>query len=152
MEEANVVTLYKKGNVEDPSNCRPISLLQSIYKIYAGMIKNRLADAIDDRMWKLQFGFRGKKSTAQTMLICRRLQDIIEKPIMATGTGSALIFFQLLRVCGACVACVLRVSGVREALCVLCVANRYRIPLYNFSYSCKAFLDTYRQPEEIIAL
>ena len=35
MEEANVVTLYKKGNVEDPANYRPISLLQSIYKIYA---------------------------------------------------------------------------------------------------------------------
>ena len=79
MEEANVVTLYKKGNVEDPANYRPIALLQSIYKIYAGMIKNRLADAIDDRIWKLQFGFRGKKSTAQAMFICRRLQDIIEK-------------------------------------------------------------------------
>ena len=71
--------MYKKGNVEDPSNYRPISLLQSIYKIYAGMIKNRLADAIDDRIWKLQFGFRRKKSTAQAMFICRRLQDIIEK-------------------------------------------------------------------------
>ena len=33
MEEANVVTLYKKGNVEDPANYRPISLLQTIYKI-----------------------------------------------------------------------------------------------------------------------
>ena len=43
------------------------------------MIKNRLADSIDDRIWKLQFGFRGKKSTAQAMFICRRLQDIIEK-------------------------------------------------------------------------
>ena len=62
MEEANVVTLYKKGNVEDPANYRPISLLQSIYKIYAGMIKNRLADGIDERIWKLQFGFRGKKA------------------------------------------------------------------------------------------
>ena len=47
MEEANVVTLYKKGNVEDPANYRPISLLQTIYKIYAGIIKNRLADGLD---------------------------------------------------------------------------------------------------------
>ena len=61
MEEANVVTLYKKGNAEDPANYRPISLLQSLYKIYAGIIKNRLADSIDERIWKLQFGFRGKK-------------------------------------------------------------------------------------------
>ena len=33
LEFADVVTLYKKGNVEDPSNYRPISLLQSLYKI-----------------------------------------------------------------------------------------------------------------------
>ena len=79
MEEANVVTLYKKGNVEDPANYRPISLLQPVYKIYAGMIKNRLADEIDNRIRRLQFGFRGKKSTAQTMFICRRRQDIIER-------------------------------------------------------------------------
>ena len=53
--------------------------MQSIYKIYAGIIKNRLADGIDERIWKLQFGFRGKKSTAQAMFICRRLQDIVER-------------------------------------------------------------------------
>ena len=35
LELAQVVTLYKKGNVEDPSNYRPISLLQALYKIYA---------------------------------------------------------------------------------------------------------------------
>ena len=79
MEEASVVTLYTKGNVEDPANYRPTSLLQSIYKIYAGLIKNRLADAIDERIWKLQYGFRAKKSTAQAMFICSRLQDIVER-------------------------------------------------------------------------
>ena len=35
LELAEVVTLYKKGNVEDPGNYRPISLLQSLYKLYA---------------------------------------------------------------------------------------------------------------------
>ena len=43
------------------------------------MIKNRPADAIDERIWKLPFGFRGKQSTPQAMFICRRLQDIIER-------------------------------------------------------------------------
>ena len=52
---------------------------QTIYKAYAGIIKNRIADGIDERIWKLQFGFRGKKSTAQAMFICRRLQDIAER-------------------------------------------------------------------------
>ena len=47
--------------------------------MYAGLIKNRLAKSIDDRIWKLQFGFRGKKSAAQAMCITRRLQDIVER-------------------------------------------------------------------------
>ena len=74
MEEANVVTLYKKGNVEDPANYRRISLLQSTYKIYAGLIKNRLAKLIDEIIWKLQYGFRGKRSTAQAVFITRGLK------------------------------------------------------------------------------
>ena len=43
LEPANVVTLYKKGNVQDPWNYRPIALLQSIYRIYASLIQVRLA-------------------------------------------------------------------------------------------------------------
>ena len=56
------------------------------------------------------------------------------KPIMATRTGSALIFFHRLRVCGARVSYVMRVIGVREASCVPCVVNHCRI---------HADLDTY---------
>ena len=33
LELADVVTVYKKGNAEDPQNYRPISLLQALYKI-----------------------------------------------------------------------------------------------------------------------
>ena len=56
--------IVQRGNVEDSANYRPISLLQSIYKICAGMIKNRLANGIDERIRNLQFGVRRKKSTA----------------------------------------------------------------------------------------
>ena len=38
MEEANVITVYKQGNVEDPASYRLISLPQSIHNIYAGRI------------------------------------------------------------------------------------------------------------------
>ena len=31
MELAELVTLYKKGNVEDPANYRPIALLNTLY-------------------------------------------------------------------------------------------------------------------------
>ena len=68
----------KKGNPDLPANYRPISLLQNIYKIYARLIQNRLTEAIDDRIWKTQFGFRRNRSTAQPISIIRRIQDYIE--------------------------------------------------------------------------
>ena len=42
LEFAQVVTLYKKGGVEDPSNYRPTALPQSLYKIYASITQIRL--------------------------------------------------------------------------------------------------------------
>jgi len=78
LELAQVVTLYKKGNVEDPGNYRPISLLQSLYKIYATMIQMRLAANIEEKIWKTQYGFRAKHSTAEALYITRRIQDFYE--------------------------------------------------------------------------
>ena len=60
-EIARIVSIYKKGDTEKPENYRPISLLQSIYKIYASLIQKRLAKALDERIWYTQYGFRAKK-------------------------------------------------------------------------------------------
>ena len=79
MELANVVTLYKKGNVQNPANYRPIALLQSIYKVYAKILQQRLANGgIEDKLWKNQYGFRRKMSTSMPLFISRRLQDFVE--------------------------------------------------------------------------
>ena len=75
---ANVVTIYKKGNVEDPGNYRPIALLQTLYKLHAAMLRNRLIDSVYDRIFKAQYGFRAKKSTTQPLFVARRLRDISE--------------------------------------------------------------------------
>jgi len=78
LDLAEVVTLYKKGNVEDPGNYRPISLLQTLYKIYAALIQRRLAEKMEERIHKMQFGFRADHSTNEPLFITRRLQDYFE--------------------------------------------------------------------------
>ena len=78
LELAELVTLYKKGNVEDPANYRPIALLNTIYTIYASIIQIRLATGLDDVLWETQYGFRKKRSTSQPLFITRRLQDQAE--------------------------------------------------------------------------
>ena len=78
MTEADVITIFKKGNVEDPQNYRPISLLNSIYKIYAALIKNRLVEVMEPYISATQFGYRKARSTSQPLYITRRLQDYAE--------------------------------------------------------------------------
>ena len=47
LELAELVTLYKKVNVEDPANYRPIALLNTISKLYAAILQTRLAAGLD---------------------------------------------------------------------------------------------------------
>ena len=57
--EAIVVSIYKgKGDDTDPSNYRPIALLNTVYKIYATMLQRRLAGKIESRLRPTQYGFR----------------------------------------------------------------------------------------------
>ena len=66
-----------------------ISLLNTLYKIYASLLQKRLSNGIEDRIWETQFGFRKKKSTSQPLFITRRLQDQAE----ITGNKLFLIFW-----------------------------------------------------------
>jgi len=62
--KAFVASIYKKGDPKQQSNYRPISLLNSIYKIYAALLKGRLSSAIDKDLQRTQFGFRAARSTS----------------------------------------------------------------------------------------
>ena len=78
LTKANVVTIFKNGDVEDPGNYRPIALLQSLYKLHAALLRNRLIAGLDNRIDNNQYGFRTKRSTTQPLFVARRLNDIAE--------------------------------------------------------------------------
>ena len=88
MELAELVTLYKRGNVEDPANYIPISLLNKIYKLYAAILQKRPATGLDDNIWETHYGFRKKRSADQPLFTTRRLQDQAE----ATGDKLFMVF------------------------------------------------------------
>ena len=68
LELAQVVTLYKKGNVEDPGNYRPISLLQSLYKIYATIIQTRMAKKIEEQHMENTVWIQGKTQHSRSLI------------------------------------------------------------------------------------
>ena len=75
-KKAIAVSFYKgKGDDADASNYRPISLLNTTYKVYAAMLQERLANKYDGQLRNTQYGFRRERSTAQPLFILRRLQD-----------------------------------------------------------------------------
>ena len=68
LTQAEVVSLYKKGDTANLENYRPISLLNTIYKIYAALIKGRIEKGVEGLLHKTQFGFRkiGEPATPST--------------------------------------------------------------------------------------
>lgn len=78
-KDARVCNLFKKGDKTDPNNYRSIFLLDVTGKIFAKIIATRLQKQIDDKLDRLQFGFRPKRSTGQAILAVRNLvQNAIE--------------------------------------------------------------------------
>merc|ERR1712107_353341 len=88
LKKAKVVSIFKKGETQNIANYRPISLLNSLYKIYASLLKNRLASEMENHLHKTQYGFRPKRSTVQALYIARRLQEIADHG----GNSLAMVF------------------------------------------------------------
>jgi len=76
--EAFVASIYKKGDPKNPENYRPIAILNSVYKIYAGVIQARLANALDGDLQNTQYGFRKARSTSIPLAIIRRVLENAE--------------------------------------------------------------------------
>ena len=87
--DAYVVTIYKgKGDSSNPACYRPISLLNTLYKVYASLLQQRLSTQYDDRLRNTQYGFRSNRGTDDPLFILRRAQDYSAK----TGTPFHLLF------------------------------------------------------------
>ena len=88
MLEANVASIYKKGDTQHLANYRQISLLNGAYKILASIIQKRISSKIDQAIQTTQYGFRANRSTSQALCVARRLQDLAEQ----SGQGMIMCF------------------------------------------------------------
>lgn len=50
-----MVPICKKGDIDDPSNYRLISLLNSTYKIFASLVRGRIQKAVDNKLSETQY-------------------------------------------------------------------------------------------------
>ena len=68
------MSIYKKkGSKNDPTNYRSIFLLDTIGKIFAGMVCQRLNAFSADKLAENQLGFRRDHSTTQAILCIRHI-------------------------------------------------------------------------------
>ena len=85
--------IFKKGDSTKWENYRPISLLNSLYKILAAILKVRIADVIDPFLQKTQFGFRKNRSTSQALQFVRRIAEMGES--LHEGINQSIIMILL---------------------------------------------------------
>ena len=76
-KDALILSIYKgKGADSDAANYRPISLLNTFYKIYDALLQIRLAAEHVHHLRDTQYGFRAARSTQDPSFILRRAQDL----------------------------------------------------------------------------
>ena len=75
-KDANIVTIYKKGDRTECGNYRGISLLSAAGKIFARILLNRLSSHITPEVVpETQCGFRSNRSTVDMIFCLRELQE-----------------------------------------------------------------------------
>lgn len=71
-----MVPLFKGGDIKEPSNFRPISLLPTLSKVIEKLVKNRMCNYLQSLniITDKQFGFREAKSTHDA--VCSFLEEV----------------------------------------------------------------------------
>ena len=73
---AEIITLFKSGDMLDCANFRPITLLSHVYKLLMQIIYNRIAPTLSAALPKSQAAYQAGRSTIEQI---QSLQQIIEK-------------------------------------------------------------------------
>ena len=81
LKKAHVSPIFKKGNHNDKTNYRPVSILPSLSKIYERLIYNQTNHMTENALSIFQCGFRKKYSTQHALIA------MIEKAIKILDKG-----------------------------------------------------------------
>ena len=74
--ETKIVILFKKGDLKDIKNYRPISLLSHSYKIFTRLLQTRIERTLDENQPREQAGFRKGYATTDRL---QALNQVIMK-------------------------------------------------------------------------
>ena len=84
-QDAEVVTLFKKGNPKDPGNYRGIFLLEVAGKVLTSVVAERSSKLAEGWLSDSQCGFRKKRGTLHQILQVRKLQSEVERASVETA-------------------------------------------------------------------
>ena len=88
LKKADVSPIFKKGNHNDKTNYRPVSILPSLSKIYERLIYNQINHMTENALSIFQCGFRKKYSTQHALIaMIEKARKILDKG----GTFGALL-------------------------------------------------------------
>ena len=74
-KKVKIKVIYKKGDVEDVSNYRPICLLPAMYKLFSTILYGRLYPMLDQNQAEDQAGFRKTYQTTDHLATYRMMEQ-----------------------------------------------------------------------------
>lgn len=80
-EEGNrglIYPIYKRGDKENVMNYRDITLMDTVYKIYASILNKRMKQKVQDKLRERQFRFREGKGTIDAIYV---MNHVVNKGI-----------------------------------------------------------------------